>query len=97
MYKKGCDLNKGSACSNLGYQYANGIGIAQDIQKANELFKKGCDLNEGTSCANLGIHYANGIGLKQDEEKALHTNMIRIMPPSKTFKRPISCTKRPVL
>lgn len=67
---KACDLNVASSCTVLGIQYAEGNGVKQDYQKANEFYQKACDLDEGRACFNLGNQYYNGNGIKQDYQKA---------------------------
>ncbi len=66
LYQKGCDLDDGLACGNLGSNYAKGNGLNKDISKANALYQKGCNLDDGKACNNLGYNYAKGNGLNID-------------------------------
>ncbi|EIU9967204.1 sel1 repeat family protein [Campylobacter coli] len=62
-YKKGCELNFGIACSNIGLSYINGRGVKQNFSKAAEYSEKGCELNFGKACNNLGVLYKKGQGI----------------------------------
>ena len=50
-FKKGCDLDDGFSCANVGYLYEDGEGVKQDYQKAKEYYQKACDLGDGLSCS----------------------------------------------
>ncbi len=53
-YKKGCDLGNAKACTNLGYMYGTGKGVAENKYKAVELYRKGCNGGNARGCTNLG-------------------------------------------
>lgn len=50
LYQKVCDLNEGTGCTILGYNYKYGLGLSKDINKANYLFQKACKLGYKNSC-----------------------------------------------
>ena len=51
-FEKGCNLNEGIACYNLGILYEAGIGVRQNKSKAKEFFGKLCDLGDQQGCDN---------------------------------------------
>jgi TPR repeat protein len=53
-YKKGCDLGNAKACTNLGYMYEFGKGVAENKYKAVELYRKACNGGDALGCTNLG-------------------------------------------
>jgi tetratricopeptide (TPR) repeat protein len=77
-YKKGCELDDGISCTNLGpsyrllgEMYANGDGVVKDVKEAAKYYKKACEIDESTSCTNLGEMYANGDGVVKDVKEAV--------------------------
>lgn len=70
MYKRSCDKGFMASCYNLAMLYVNGLGVANDIQKANRIFFEACVNDEEQSCYNLAISYKDGIGVKADRLKA---------------------------
>jgi Trypsin-like peptidase domain/Sel1 repeat len=48
--QKGCLLNDADSCFTLGLDYWNGIAVAQDQEKAKELFQKACNLGVKAGC-----------------------------------------------
>jgi hypothetical protein len=74
-YERGCDLGSSTACTNLGFLYERGRGVAEDQARAVALYQQGCD---GSSCrasnlggcVNVGRAYRDGIGAEKNEEKA---------------------------
>ena len=83
-----CDLESALGCSILGLSYAEGKGVAKDIEKGYDLVGKAvCDLklnmpakffNEFTEmkpsevCYELGVQYLNGQEVAPDYSKAAH-------------------------
>ena len=65
-----CDAGKPEDCSNLGYAYEHGIGVAQDQGKAAVLYKKACDDGVPVACNNLARMYDRGEGVPEDEAGA---------------------------
>jgi TPR repeat protein len=45
-----CEMNNKIGCSNLAYDYHNGIGVAKNLKKAKEYYKKACKLGHKNSC-----------------------------------------------
>ncbi|TQR49417.1 hypothetical protein DMC01_12940 [Campylobacter troglodytis] len=62
-YEKGCALNSGPACNNLGLLYVYGDGVAQNLSTAKEYFGKGCDFGSQKGCDNYKRDW-----LKKDDE-----------------------------
>jgi len=58
------------AAHGLGFLYAKGQGIQQDLSKAKELYETAHRAGYERSTTNLGCMYENGAGVKQDFEKA---------------------------
>ena len=56
---------------NLGLIYANGEGVAQDMNEAVELFKKAAEQGHVDAQNNLGALYFMGEGVTRDEDKAI--------------------------
>lgn len=75
-YEQACEAGNSLACTNLGYVYEHGEGVAKDLASAVRLYKLGC---KGSSCAapnnlgcvNLGRFYRDGIGVDADPRRAL--------------------------
>jgi TPR repeat protein len=57
-------------CTNLGYLYEKGVGVAKDERAAADFYKKSCDAKLPTGCANLGNIYDAGQVYPQDFKKA---------------------------
>ena len=60
-----------AATSNLGVMYSEGRGVAQDFQKALELYHAAHDAGNRCATFNLGVMYEQGRGVAQDFQKAL--------------------------
>jgi len=58
------------AAHGLGFLYAKGQGIEQDLSKAKELYERAHRAGYERSTTNLGCMYENGAGVEQDFEKA---------------------------
>ena len=57
-------------CGNLGELYYVGTDVAQNYQKARELYEKACRFEDGAGCGSLGNMYALGRGVRQSYPKA---------------------------
>jgi len=57
LFDQACNGGEMSACSYLGYLYAQGLGGARDTKKAREVYEKACDNGTLSSCASLGSIY----------------------------------------
>jgi len=55
---------------DLGVLYRDGLGVAQDYDKARELFQKAADAGDADAMNNLGALYGKGLGVAQDYGKA---------------------------
>ena len=59
-----------SAQQNMGYLYANGLGVTQDYVEAVSWYKLAAALGHPKAQFNLGIAYTKGQGVAQDYIKA---------------------------
>jgi hypothetical protein len=57
LFDQACNGGKMSACSDLAYLYAQGLGGSHDARKARVLYQKACDQGTLSSCASLGSLY----------------------------------------
>lgn len=48
--EKACQSGKGSSCTDAGYAWSHGQGVATDTNRAFTLYVQGCDLDNATSC-----------------------------------------------
>ena len=48
---------------NLGVLYMNGLGVAQNYDKAREWYQKAADASFAAAMNNLGVLYMNGLGV----------------------------------
>lgn len=64
---------KGSvdAQNNLGYLYANGLGVPQDYAQAREWYQQSAAQKNASGQHNLGLLYARGLGTSVDHKEAL--------------------------
>ncbi len=69
-YLKACQLGEGAGCTNLGFLYESGTGVARDLARAATLYKRGCDARNALGCNNLGVLYDAGRGVAKDEALA---------------------------
>jgi TPR repeat protein len=60
VFQTGADLGDASSMFNLGQGYANGLGVAQDYDKAREWFEKAADKGHAGAMVNLGVTYEKG-------------------------------------
>ncbi len=60
FYKKACDSNVGSACSNIALILIQNNNSKVENVEINNLFQKACSLNYGIGCLNLGYRYEIG-------------------------------------
>ncbi len=58
------------ALSNLGVLVQNGLGVAQDLGRAADLFAQAADAGFAPGQFNLAEMYRNGAGVEQDPEAA---------------------------
>jgi TPR repeat protein len=63
---RACFGGDSTACGNTGLMYEFGMGVPQDITKAQALFKRSCGL-DGADCLRLGILYQHGTGFPRND------------------------------
>jgi TPR repeat protein len=68
---KSCDGGDGASCFVLGSLYSGGNGLAEDGQKAFQLFQKSCDAGWWRGCGRLGVSYLVGQGVPKDTRRAV--------------------------
>jgi TPR repeat protein len=57
LFAQACDAGDLRACNYLGFLYAQGLGGAQDAEKAGTVYQNACDRGNLSSCASLGSLY----------------------------------------
>lgn len=70
-YQIAADVGYAPAQNALGLLYVMAHGVAQDHQRAYELFSKAALSGDGDAMGNLGSMFANGYFVKRDDAKAL--------------------------
>ncbi len=77
LYQKGCDLQHGRSCARLARNYLDGTGVAQDVERALELYRRErslyepeCENGIAMSCSALAGVYEEGRGVPVDQAKA---------------------------
>lgn len=63
LYEKSCNMGNAIGCHNLGFLYAQGMGVRQNFTKAIQLYENSCNDGYVISCSNLGHLYENGQGV----------------------------------
>lgn len=59
-YKQACNLRDGFSCNQIGIDYAQGIAVRKDIEKARDYFGLACDYKNKSGCrnyANMGLNW----------------------------------------
>ena len=70
LFDDGCNQGNAKSCTDLGYLYSSGYGVAKDPGKAAALYRKGCDGGNALGCRDLGLAYERGDGLNKDPAQA---------------------------
>ena len=70
LLQKAADAGNPVAMKNLGWLYRDGLGVAQDYDKAREWYQKAADAGNAFAMNNLGWLYQHGYGVAQDYGKA---------------------------
>ena len=66
-----CEARFERSCTNAGYAYDYGKGVAANPVRAAELYRKGCDGGSMQGCTNLGYAYKHGEGVPVDIVRAV--------------------------
>ena len=66
-----CDAGRAEDCTQLGYRYETGNGVARDMVRAAGLYRRGCDGGNDVGCSNLAILYREGTGVERDDAGAV--------------------------
>ena len=74
-YTKAAEADDNDAIFALGRCYKEGIGTAEDWDKALEWFSKGAEKNEARCLTELGMAYENGNGVEENPQKAVEYMM----------------------
>lgn len=69
-YRKGADRGYDLAQTNLGWMYANGLGVPADAAKAVELYRLAAVQGLARAQTNLGWMYLQGLGVGADPVEA---------------------------
>jgi len=65
-----CEKGNPQACNELGYLYANGIGVTKDRASALKLFVDACDAGQLEACRRAAVGYQNGYGVSKNAARA---------------------------
>ena len=68
---KGMEQGIDWAQFNLGYCYANGVGVEKDAAEAVNWYRKAAEQGFANAQNHLGNHYADGVGVKKDFVEAV--------------------------
>ena len=63
---KATEQGHAKAQFNLGYLYAQGLGVAQDYFEARKWYRKAAEQGDAEAQFNLGFLYVEGQGVTQD-------------------------------
>ena len=74
-YTKAAEADDNDAIFALGRCYKEGIGTAEDWDKALEWFGKGAEKEESRCLTELGLAYENGNGVEENPQKAVEYMM----------------------
>jgi TPR repeat protein len=87
-FAKGVELKSAECQASLGYMHLLGKGVAEDENKAQELFQLASLQGDAWGTYMLGQCYANGYGVEQDFKAALecYKEAAAQQEPSATFK-----------
>jgi hypothetical protein len=55
LFQRACDLSRQPGCAELGWAYAEGQGVKQDMAKGTSLLDNACTAGELGACARRGI------------------------------------------
>ena len=68
-YTKAAEADDNDAIFALGRCYKEGIGTAEDWDKALEWFGKGAEKEESRCLTELGLAYENGNGVEENRKR----------------------------
>ena len=71
LNRRSAEQGDASAQYELGYMYANGLGVSQDEEAAASWYCRAAEQGHVLAQYELGCIYANGCGIPQDEEVAV--------------------------
>ena len=70
-YEKAALQGDATAQSNIGYLYAQGLGVQKDDAKALYWYQKAADQGNAEGQQNLGLIYEYGYGVPKNQEQAI--------------------------
>jgi hypothetical protein len=68
---RSADKGNPTGCFNVGYLYANGLGVMQDDKKGFEWIMKAAEKGDKVAMRTIGDFYENGQGVARSHTKAL--------------------------
>lgn len=71
-FKKASDAGHIKAMVNVGYCYANGIGVEKNPLLATEYYNNAARSNNPIAIFNLGVCYMEGFGVEKDLDRAIN-------------------------
>ena len=54
-----CEAGEGTACTTIALRYHEGVGIAKDPAKAEEMFTRACEAKDPEGCYQLGLGWGS--------------------------------------
>ena len=70
LYLQASAMGHAAATCNLGFCFANGVGVDKDAHHAAALYQIAADLGHAEATSNLGLCYDSGTGVEKDERRA---------------------------
>ena len=70
--RKAAEQGDAVAQLNLGWAYAQGLGVEKDDREALNWFRKSAEQGNAHAQTNVGFRYARGLGIAKDEREAVN-------------------------
>ncbi len=70
LFRPLADQGKADAQYNLGFMYANGLGVGKDFAEAAKWYRLAADQGNAHAQFGLGIMYYDGRGVPEDDVEA---------------------------
>jgi TPR repeat protein len=71
--QRACDGGTGAACGFVASLYERGVGVAEDLPKAFDLYRQACEAGERRGCLAAATMQARGTGVERDPDAARAT------------------------
>ena len=70
LFDRLCTARYAGACVDLGYLYAEGLGVPLDMARGIEFSARACAMGHGMGCNNLAVHLEQGEGVARNLPQA---------------------------